>query len=66
MPVKTCTENGKSGHKWGDSGKCYTGPGSRQKAIKQGQAIKAQSSKSRIQELLESIEEVLARGTDKT
>lgn len=64
MPVKPCTQNGKSGHKWGDSGKCYTGPGSRQKAIKQGQAIQAQSSHgSRMRELLEDIERVLAKKT---
>lgn len=23
MPIKSCSENGKSGFKWGDSGKCY-------------------------------------------
>ena len=24
MPFKRCNENGKSGWKWGDRGKCYT------------------------------------------
>lgn len=24
MPLKECTENGRPGYKWGDSGKCYT------------------------------------------
>jgi len=37
MPIKTCTlPSGKSGYKWGDSGKCYR---SKKKAIKQGIAI---------------------------
>ncbi len=39
MPLKRCQHNGKSGWKWGNSGKCYTGPGAKQKAIKQGVAI---------------------------
>ena len=41
MPVKTCAVDGKSGHKWGDQGKCYTGEGSEAKAAEQGRAIKA-------------------------
>ena len=41
MPVKRCTSRGKPGYKWGDKGKCYTGPGARAKAAKQGRAIKA-------------------------
>lgn len=40
MPIKPCQNDGKPGHKWGDSGKCYTGPDSKKKAGKQGQAIK--------------------------
>ncbi len=39
MPLKRCTENGKSGWKWGNSGKCYTGKDAKKKAIKQGIAI---------------------------
>lgn len=39
MPLKRCQRNGKKGWKWGDSGKCYIGPGAKQKAIKQGIAI---------------------------
>ena len=46
MPVKSCTSGGKSGHKWGDEGKCYTGPGSKAKAAKQGKAIKAQQAQA--------------------
>lgn len=39
MPLKTCTVDDKSGYKWGDSGKCYTGPEGKKKAIKQGVVI---------------------------
>lgn len=39
MPVKKCSSGGKSGAKYGDSGKCYTGKGAVAKAKKQGQAI---------------------------
>ena len=39
MPVQKCSKDGKSGYKWGDSGHCYTGPGAKKKALKQGQAI---------------------------
>jgi hypothetical protein len=41
MPVKPCIKNGKRGFKWGDQGKCYTGPGSKVKAAKQGIAAVA-------------------------
>jgi len=47
MPVKRCTVDGKPGHKWGDDGKCYTGPGSHIKALKQGRAIKASQARER-------------------
>lgn len=39
MPVKSCSAKGKSGKKYGDSGKCYTGSGAKSKAAKQGRAI---------------------------
>ena len=39
MPLKQCSQDGKSGWKWGDSGACYTGPEGKKKALKQGQAI---------------------------
>jgi hypothetical protein len=45
MPVMPCTANGKSGHKFGDSGKCYTGKGSRAKAEIQGRAIQSNTVK---------------------
>ncbi len=41
MPVKRCQSSGKSGHKWGNKGKCYTGSGSRGRAMKQGRAYHA-------------------------
>lgn len=39
MPLMRCQENGKSGWKWGQNGKCYGGPGGKEKAKKQGRAI---------------------------
>lgn len=39
MPIKECQINGESGFKWGDQGKCYTGPDAKKKAIAQGIAI---------------------------
>jgi hypothetical protein len=39
MPLKKCTSDGKSGFKWGNSGKCFTGPNAKEQATKQGQAI---------------------------
>lgn len=41
MPLKQCTSDGKSGWKWGDEGKCYTGPDAKEKAKKQGRAIES-------------------------
>lgn len=43
MPLKQCEVDGKSGWKYGDSGKCYVGEGAKRKAILQGVAI-AQNS----------------------
>jgi hypothetical protein len=43
MPAKECLINGKSGWKWGDKGKCYTGPDAKKKAIAQGIAIEGQN-----------------------
>ena len=39
MPLKNCNADGKSGYKWGDEGKCYTGRDAKKQAIKQGIAI---------------------------
>jgi hypothetical protein len=39
MPVQRCTAKGKSGWKYGSTGKCYTGTDAKKKAIKQGLAV---------------------------
>ncbi len=39
MPIQKCNIQGKLGLKYGDSGKCYSGPDAKKKAAKQGQAI---------------------------
>lgn len=39
MPIKECQINGESGYKWGDAGKCYTGPDAKKQAIAQAVAI---------------------------
>lgn len=46
MPVMRCKSGGKSGYKFGKSGKCFTGPGSRSKAAAQGRAIKARGDQN--------------------
>ena len=42
MPVRNCSENGKPGYKWGDTGKCYVytsnDPKSRERALTQARA----------------------------
>ena len=38
MPLIKCSLNGKSGWKYGNAGHCYTGPGAKKKAVKQGLA----------------------------
>src|SRR4249919_992939 len=53
MPVMSCSTDGKSGYKWGDSGKCYTYPAdnetarkrAKRKAHLQGSAIQHNSGK---------------------
>jgi hypothetical protein len=40
MPTRRCTRNGQRGWKWGDQGKCYIGPGAKEKAVRQGVAIR--------------------------
>jgi len=39
MPLKECQIEGKRGWKWGEEGKCYTGPDAKRDAIKQGIAV---------------------------
>lgn len=59
MPLNTCTEGGKPGYKWGDSGKCYTYSSgdeagrleARKSAIRQGMAAEPEKfniNKSRV------------------
>ena len=45
MPLKKCTQDGKSGWKFGDSGKCFLGKDAREKGRKQGVAIKISQQK---------------------
>jgi hypothetical protein len=46
MPVKKCTVKGKSGWKYGKSGKCYPGGNNaKKKAYVQGYAIKKSGGK---------------------
>jgi hypothetical protein len=40
MPLMRCQKNGRKGWKWGTNGTCYIGQGAREKAAKQGRAIK--------------------------
>ena len=39
MPIQSCTINNQDGYKWGEQGKCYTGPDAKAKAYQQGVAI---------------------------
>lgn len=41
MPFMRCSVGGKSGWKWGNSGKCYTGSDAKAKATEQMKAIKS-------------------------
>ena len=48
MPLKKCTVDGKAGYQWGNEGKCYTGPGAKKKAIRQGVAVEGPKKFSQI------------------
>ena len=48
MPIKKCTIDGKSGFKWGDQGKCYTGPDAEKKARIQGIAAISAGAKEKL------------------
>ena len=41
MPIKSCKSGGKTGKKWGNSGKCYTGKNAKAKAQRQARAAYA-------------------------
>ena len=47
MPLKKCKSKGKSGTKFGNKGKCYTGAGGKKKAAKQARAIHASLDEKR-------------------
>ena len=63
MPVKACKLKGKSGYKWGDSGKCYTyTPGNetgkknaRQKAHLQGAAAGYKAAMDRLEAIRQRV-----------
>ena len=64
MPLKRCSDNGKSGWKWGDQGKCYTGKEGKNQAIKQGISIEgpekfAEIMKKESEKVKSDIEEYL-------
>ncbi len=48
MPLFRCTKDDKSGWKWGDEGKCFTGSGAKRKAINQGIAIEGPEAVQKI------------------
>jgi hypothetical protein len=53
MPIMKCTlPNGKSGYKFGKSGKCYP---TKEEALRQMRAIKHQQSKSKEEEFIEEV-----------
>ena len=58
MPIKACSKDGQDGHKWGATGKCYTGDDSREKAGNQAQAAYASGYKKN-ENLLKEVEELL-------
>lgn len=45
MPMMKCQMNGKPGIKWGEHGKCYTGPDKEAKASDQRAAIEASKAR---------------------
>jgi hypothetical protein len=47
MPVRRVVAGKKRGWKWGSRGKAYFGPGAKQKAERQGRAVKAKGKKHR-------------------
>jgi len=47
MPLMRCTTGGKSGWKYGESGKCYPNPGGKTKAMKQMRAIKSSQGRKK-------------------
>ena len=48
MPVRKVTVNGRTGYRWGSSGKTYFGPGAEAKAQAQGRAAYASGYGSKV------------------
>jgi hypothetical protein len=59
MPLMKCTENGKSGWRWGSQGHCYTGPTGKKKAIKQGLAVEGPENFKKVMKSEGQYEEAL-------
>ena len=48
MPVvRVVGPGGKTGYRWGRTGKVYTGPGARERAERQGRAVRAAGYKEK-------------------
>lgn len=47
MPVQTCVKSGKTGKKFGSTGRCYIGKSAASKAKRQGRAIKSSQSRKK-------------------
>ena len=47
MPVQKVVKNGKTGYRWGKTGKIYTGKDAKTKAAAQGRAIKAKQKRGK-------------------
>lgn len=61
MPLQRCTVNDKKGWRWGESGKCYLGPGGRRKALRQMRAIKSKESTAEEKHILHRVADVIAK-----
>ena len=60
MPLQKVRKGNQTCWKFGKDGKVYCGPGAKEKAARQGRAIKAQQTKSRKSTLIEQILEILS------
>ncbi len=43
MSLRSCSNNGRKGFKWGSNGACFTGRNARQRALEQGVASELES-----------------------
>lgn len=67
MPIMKCQKNGKTGFKYGETGACYTGPGAREKARKQGQAIEISKHRQKAEQhsILRKVIDVVVNSENK-